>query len=181
MSQSSNPLGSDAKMTVSHINGYLHKLTPAKNFPNLPPGGGVQVDLLAGGAIIAKTDVMPNWYVAARGLNPRIIESTRGESLTFVGPFDSESKWKRSPEDMYNPFTPEKRFKINNVADLKRPGNLITPTPLVLKYLSASQRVDLNSGRWNIIANRGLDEEAQFLAGIGLLKIHFIEANLQLK
>lgn len=182
MSHSSNVLGSNPKkMTVSHINGYLHKLNPTKNFPNLLPGGEEQIDLLAGGAIIAKTDVMPNWYVVARGLKPRIIESTRGESLTFVGPFDSESKWKRSPQDMYNPFTPEKRFKINDVADLKRPGNLITPTPLVLKYLSASQRADLNIGKWNIIANQGLDEEAHFLAGIGFLKIYFIVANLHLK
>ncbi|XP_078383598.1 beta-hexosaminidase-like isoform X2 [Oculina patagonica] len=174
MSHDANPFASNLKkMTVAHIDGYLHKLTPTKAFPNLLPGRDVQVDLYAKGAIVAKTDVMPNWYVTARGLEPRIIESTKGESLKFVGSFDSASKWKRSPQDMYNPYTPEKRFKINNIADLKRPGNLIIPTPLVLKYLSASQTVDLNSGKWNIVAQRGLDREARYLAE--KLKMKFIK------
>lgn len=169
MSHSANPLGSNPKkVTVSHINGYLHQLTPTKHFPNLLPGSDVQVDLSAKGAIVAKTDVMPNWYVAARGLEPSIIESTKGESLSFVGSFNSASKWKRSALDMYNPFTPEERFKMNKIADLKRPGQLIIPTPLALKYLSTSKKVDLNSGQWNIVSHKGLDKEAQYLAGMVL-------------
>lgn len=163
-------------MIVTHINGYLHKLTPTQYFPNLLPDRNVEVDLSASGAIVAKTDVMPNWYVVARGLEPRILESTKGESLKFVGSFNSASKWKRSAQDMYDPFTPEKRFKINNIEDLKRPGNLIVPTPLVLKYESKSQRVDLNDGEWNIVAHRGLDTEAQYLAGMFLRNVlHFPE------
>lgn len=177
MSQNINPLASsNSKMTVTHINGYLHKLTPTQYFPNLLPDRNVDVDLSASGAIVAKTDVMPNWYVVARGLEPRILESTKGESLKFVGSFNSASKWKRSAQDMYDPFTPEKRFKINNIEDLKRPGNLIVPTPLVLKYESKSQRVDLNDGKWNIVAHRGLDTEAQYLAGMFLRNVlHFPE------
>lgn len=168
MSHYVNPLSSNSKMVVSHINGYLHKLKPNKYFPNLHPGRVVQVDLSIQNAIVAKTDVMPNWYVTAYGLEPRIIDSTKGESLKFVGTFNSASKWKRSAQDMYNPFTPEKRFEINNIADLKRPGHLIIPTPLVLKRVSDSQHVDLDSGRWSVVAHRGVEKEAQYLAGMFL-------------
>jgi len=158
-------------MTVIHINGYLHELTPTQHFPNLLPDGKVEVDLSATSVIVAKTDVMPNWYVVAGGLEPRILDSTKGESLKFVGSFNSASQWKRSAQDLYDPFTPEKRYEINDIADLKRPGSLIIPTPLVLKYVSKSQRVDLGDENWNIVAHRGLDKEAQYLAGTFLKNV----------
>ena len=153
------------KMTVSHINGYLHKLRPTRHFQTLLPGKHFKFDLNTQNAIISKTDVMPNWYVAARGLEPRIIQSTAGESLTFVGPFDTPSKWKRTAQDMYNPFTPEKRFNMNNIEDLNRATNLITPTPLVLNFESASQKVNLRCGNWDVIARRSLANEGRYLAG----------------
>ena len=172
MSQNTDPFGSsNLKMTVNHINGYLHELTPTQHFPNLLPDRKVEVDLSASGVIVAKTDVMPNWYVVAGGLEPRILDSTKGESLSFVGSFNSASQWKRSAQDLYDPFTPEKRYKINDIADLKRPGSLIFPTPLVLKYVSKSQRVDLNDGKWNIVAHRGLGKEARYLAGTFLRNV----------
>ena len=172
MSQNTDPFrSSNSKMTVIHINGYLHELTPTQRFPNLLPDHKVKVDLSASGVIVAKTDVMPNWYVVASGLEPRILDSTKGESLNFVGSFNSASQWKRSAQDLYDPFTPEKRYEINDIAGLKRPGSLIIPTPLVLKDVSKSQRVDLNSGKWNIVAHRGLGKEAQYLAGTFLLNM----------
>ena len=175
MRQNTDPFrSSNSKMSVLHINGYLHELTPTQYFPSLLPDRQVEVDLSASGVIVAKTDVMPNWYVVASGLEPRILESTKGESLKFVGPFNSASQWKRSAQDLYDPFTPEKRFEINDIADLKRPGHLIIPTPLVLKYVSKSQRVDLNDGKWNIVADRCLDKEAQYLAGLFLIEMCYI-------
>ena len=181
MSQNTDPFGSASRsqMTVIHRNGYLHELTPTQYFPNLLPDRRVEVDLSASGVIVAKTDVMPNWYVVAGDLEPRILESTKGESLKFVGPFNSASKWKRSAQDLYDPFTPEKRFEINDIADLKSPGQLIIPTPLVLKYVSKSKRVDFNEGKWNIVAERCLDIEAQYLAGMFLRNVlHCLGAGL---
>lgn len=153
------------KMSVIHINGYLHKLKPA-NFPALLPGKNLKFYLSTQNAIVSKTDVMPNWYVAARGLEPRTILSTAGESLKFVGSFDTPSKWKRTAQDTYNPFTPGKRFKMNNIKDLNRAGNLITPTPLDVKIVSASQKVNLRHGTWKVVAQRGLANEGRYLAGM---------------
>ena len=153
------------KLTITHINGHLHKLEPTKHFSNLLPGKDVIFYLSTENAIVSKTDIMPNWYVAASTLEPRIILSTKGESLKFIGPFNTPSKWKRSPQDTYNPFTPEKRFKMNNIADIERAGNLITPTPLVAKILSSSKTVSLCSGTWSIVAQQGLKNEGRYLAG----------------
>lgn len=153
------------KLTITHINGHLHKLEPTKCFSNLLPRKDFKFYLSTENAIVSKTDVMPNWYIAANTLEPRIILSTKGESLKFVGPFNTPSKWKRSPQDTYDPFTPEKRFQMNNIADIKRAGNLITPTPLVLKVLSSSTTVSLFSGTWNVVAREGLENEGRYLAG----------------
>ena len=153
------------KMAVVHIDGYLHKLTPTRHFPSLLPGKELKLDLKAEYSIVSKTDVMPNWYVVARGLEPRIIHSTAGESMKFVGPFDTPSKWKRSGQDMYDPFTPEKRFDNIKVNDIRKAGNLILPTPSALKVKSISQKVNVRCGNWNIIARRSLVNEGQYLAG----------------
>ena len=152
-------------LTITHINGHLHRLEPTEYFSNLLPGKDFKFYLSTENAIVSKTDVMPNWYIAANTLEPRIIQSTKGESLKFVGPFDTPSKWKRSPQDTYDPFTPEKRFQINNIADIKRAGNLIIPTPLVLNVLSSSKAVSLFSGTWNVVARQGLHNEGRYLAG----------------
>lgn len=153
------------ELTITHINGYLHKMKPTKYFPNLLPGKDFKFYISAQGAIVSKTDVMPNWYVAARGLEPRIILSTKGEELKFVGAFNTPSKWKRSLADTYNPFSPEKRYEMNNIADLNRAGNLITPTPLVLKVVSKTQKADLRCGTWTVLARRSLASEGRYLAG----------------
>ena len=153
------------KMAVVHIDGYLHKLTPTRHFPRLLPGKELKLDLKAEYSIVSKTDVMPNWYVVARGLEPRIIHSTAGESMKFVGPFDTPSKWKRSGQDMYDPLTPEKRFDNIKVNDIRKAGNLILPTPSALKVKSITQKVNLRCGNWNIIARRSLVNEGQYLAG----------------
>jgi hexosaminidase len=66
---------------------------------------------------VARTDVFPNWYLVAPGLEPRTVVNTAGESLDWVGDFDSENKWKRydykitgaEAHDRYDPFSPAVR------------------------------------------------------------------------
>lgn len=52
---------------------------------------------------------MPNWYVWAEGLTSRDIESTQGDTLTFVGPFERPEQYQRYADDGWSPFTPESR------------------------------------------------------------------------
>ncbi|CAH3143871.1 unnamed protein product [Pocillopora meandrina] len=165
LSNRADPLVMSRKeISVSHVNGYLQVIKPTKTFLDLVPSGKKKLDLTAFGSIVAKTDVMPNWYITAPGLQPRIIKSTKGESLKFVGSFDSALKWKRSELDNFNPFTPEKRFDMNNVVDLKGPGKLILPTPVVLKNGSSFKMMDLKDGKWMVISQKGLEDEGQYLS-----------------
>ena len=150
---------------VKHINGYLHRLQPTDKFKTLKTGKSAKYFLYAQSAMVAKTDIMPNWYVAADGLEPRIIRSTSGEDLNFVGSFDTCSKWKRSVMDTYNPLTPAKRYQINDIADRKAIRNVIIPTPLEINYLSSSQRVNFRQGSWHVVAKEILNSEAHYLAG----------------
>ena len=53
-------------------------------------------------------------FVSSDGLFPRVIKSTR-ETFSFLLPYDTPAKWKRSREDAYNPLTPQ-----GNVTNMKR-------------------------------------------------------------
>ena len=59
---------------------------------------------------VSKSDVMPNWYMASPGLEPRLIEST-ADGQDFVSDFDLPQQYKRYEQDSYEPFTPEDRYK----------------------------------------------------------------------
>ena len=47
-------------------------------------GETLELSFEFGGAMVARTDIFPNWYVAVNGTDPRIVECTRGEHLHFV-------------------------------------------------------------------------------------------------
>lgn len=158
-------LNPNNQFEITHLNGYLHSMKPTRHFSNLHPNKAFKFYVRAQGAIVSKTDVMPNWYIAALKLTPRVIRCTEGESLKFVGPFNTPAKWKQSPADSYDPLKPEKRYNMNNIADLRRAGNLITPTPLVLNIVNPLKTIKLRSRDWSIVTRRGLDNEGQYLAG----------------
>ena len=68
----------------------------------------------------------------ARGLEARTINSTAGEALEFVGPFDTKEKWKRNKKDLYDPYTTRKRYELNDIEDLgKAPLKVNLPLRVV--------------------------------------------------
>lgn len=150
---------------VTHINGCQHKFEPTASFSGLAGFQSLMVDFDAENWNVARTDVMPNWYIAAEGLQARTITSTSGEDLSFVGPFDSPKKWKRIPSDKYDPYTPQKRYTINDINNLKKPGQLIIPSPQEILGLDESKKINLRTGDWSIVAGADLKKEASFLAG----------------
>lgn len=96
---------------------------------------------------------------------PRIIKSTSGEALTFVGKFDTTEKSVRGDDDIYRPFTPEQRFKRNRVARLLA-ENRILPTPLSVQPLLPKTVLIVASNNWNIVYGPELHNEASYLKGI---------------
>ncbi|CAH1791533.1 unnamed protein product, partial [Owenia fusiformis] len=111
----------------------------------------------------SRSDVMPNWYVAADGLEPRTIQSTASEDIDFVSAFDSTEKWKRYESDKYDPYTPEKRFTINAVQDdLGAAQHLVLPTPVKVEVDDTST-VSISTGDWVIVIKDNLQQEAKYL------------------
>ena len=114
--------------------------------------------------------MLPNWYVASEGPTalPRLIKSTSGESLKFVGSFDTMEKSIRGDEDIYRPFNPEQRFKRNRVTRLVA-ENRILPTPLTVQPLVPKTVLVVSSNNWNVVYRQELYNEANYLKGTVLL------------
>ena len=107
-------------MRIFYINGCLYNFEPTENFENIEQNKKLKFQFEVKYFAVARTDIMPNWFITGKGLQAKAIISTAGEHLTFVGPFDTKAKWKRYINDQYNPFTPGQRYDINDVKDLSR-------------------------------------------------------------
>ncbi|XP_031565071.1 uncharacterized protein LOC116300354 [Actinia tenebrosa] len=156
------PGGPGVKLT--HINGCLHKMEPTDDFEDLGPGSEVKVEFKVKYFAVARTDIMPNWYVAASGLEPRTIKNTIGEGLEFVGDFKSEKQWRRYTEDQYHPYSPEQRYDKIDIKDLGASPLLLIPTPLHVSGWNNTQRMSLVKTTWTMSVGSGLKNEATFLA-----------------
>ena len=149
-----------------HVNGVLYKMAPAANFTDLAPQGEVTVNFNPGGTQIATTDIMPDWYVSSQDRTSKTITSTAGESLFFVGPFDTKEKWKRSNADLYNGgYTPQERYTKNEMEDLKSAPIRVIPTPVSVRMSGTGRKVDIGTGDWVIVAPDHLMREAELLRG----------------
>lgn len=105
---------------------------------------------------------------------PRIIKSTSGESLKFVGSFDTMEKSIRADEDMYRPFTPQQRFKRNRIAQVE-PENRILPTPLSVQPIVPKTTLVVASNNWKILYGQDLHSEANYLRGV-IMRDIFLES-----
>lgn len=150
-------------LRLNHVTGSLFSIQPTPDFKPLKPNGSLKVVILCSGPIAARTDISPNWYVSACGVQSRIIEATRGVSLDFVADFDTPEKWKRSSKDTYNPYTPETRYNMYDTADLGGPGVVVLPTPADVS-LTPTESLNLD-GDFVIVTAADFQAEALFLSG----------------
>ena len=148
----------------THINGCLHKFETTTDFRDIAAGSSFTFEFVADYWSVARTDVMPRWYVTAEGLSPRVIKNTDDEELKFVGNFDTEEKWKRFVADRYNPYTPKERYDKYYIAhDLESVQYKIIPTPVEMT-LETDNHVIVESD-WKVFDQAGLESEAALLKG----------------
>ncbi|XP_074608369.1 beta-hexosaminidase-like isoform X3 [Acropora palmata] len=146
----------------THINGCLHKFETTTDFRDIAAGSSFTFEFVADYWSVARTDVMPRWYVTAEGLSPRVIKNTDDEELKFVGNFDTEEKWKRFVADRYNPYTPKERYDKYYIAhDLESVQYKIIPTPVEMT-LETDNHVIVESD-WKVFDQAGLESEAALL------------------
>lgn len=147
-------------VTFTHIQGCLFSM---KTTATLFSGQSKKIRYTAMNWSIARTDIMPNWYVYMKGLQPRILNSTAGESLDFVKPFLTAKQYKRTgPSDVYHPFSPRERYGKNAVEDARRPMTPVLPTPE--KFYDSNDRMNITPNEWVIVSGGNVIKEATYLS-----------------
>lgn len=157
-----NPLGyvipGDSGIKFTHVDGCLTKFETTSDFKEITTGDSLTFKFKADAWSVARTDVMPSWFITAEGLSPRVITNTDDEELNFVGNFDTKEKWKRSTKDVYNPYTPKQRYEKDFVSDLKSAPYDVIPTPVSIT-LDEEDGVTITS-QWTVYIQAGLENEA---------------------
>lgn len=171
-----------AGVNLSHLNGCIFKLCPLKSFTPLHEGESLTFQFNAQHYSASRSDILPNWYIHVEGLDPRIIKTTEGESLEFVGPFDTPKRYKRFDYtlpsgkrryDIYQPFTPEVRFfrYSEDKSDSVHMKDVI-PTPVHYEVKS-DRTLTIKPKWWKIAACEGqFLKEANYLSGNYCLPIY---------
>ena len=69
-------------------------------------------------------------------------------------------------DDLFEPFTPEVRYKKNLVRDLKTAPKIILPTPYSIQLSEDNSELLVDGNTWTIIYEKGLENEAKYLYGM---------------
>jgi hexosaminidase len=156
------------------VNGDLNRLM-LKPGATLRPGARYIVKLWGAGAHHSTAFPMPNMYLAANGVEARVIEATRPvidpdtglERLPFVAPMTDEARLATgSAEDKTVWQTPERAYDAFAARGAATPSDIaILPTPLEAKILPGKP-IDLTRGVTLALAGVARDEIAAALAGL---------------
>ena len=170
-------------LTLEHIQGDLHRLSPTAQFKGLAAGEALTIE--AGGApsVVSYSDFMPRAFIVAGKLQPEIFRNTDTEDLTrFVAPFrraEQLYRYQQPQPDLYKVADSNSRYQDNLAvnapiaADL-RVADQIIPTPKQQQLTGG--RVQLDK-QWTIRFAGRLSSEAAYLqerfaqAGLALHKI----------
>ncbi len=170
-------------LTLEHIQGDLHRLSPTAQFKGLAAGEALTIE--AGGApsVVSYSDFMPRAFIVAGKLQPEIFRNTDTEDLTrFVAPFrraEQLYRYQQPQPDLYKVADSNSRYQDNLAvnaplaADL-RVADQIIPTPKQQQLTGG--RVQLDK-QWTIRFAGRLSNEAAYLqerfaqAGLALHKV----------
>lgn len=156
---------------VTHIMGDLHKLEPTDKFTGFPAKQAVEIPVVNEYWQLFVTDMLPRWYVTAKGATAKVIANTDTEDLfQFVTPLDGQ--WKRTPDDKNILMTAEARFEKNSdvrALNLSTLRGQIVPTPQKVKI--SGQDVDLSKGVKLDLSALGADAQEAVKSRFALLGV----------
>lgn len=114
-SSSHRVLGSgSAQFALSHIEGDLYRLSPSAGFTSFGAGEKKTISLTVEGCVISESQLLPRYYWAAAGLEPRVAQNTDSEDLSsFVAPFTTPEQLKCGAGDVSVLATGVTRFLEN--------------------------------------------------------------------
>ncbi len=145
------------ELSLEHINGDIHQVLPTMNFSGFHAGETKTLKLWVKSTLISESELMPNYWLAAKDLTPAVIESTRTtidpdtglEIQPYVVSFDDINKQLKSvPGDINEYASPQWLFQHNkksNVAS-EHLAFAVIPTPKSITITDKNSRVDLSLG-----------------------------------
>nr|WP_193988468.1 family 20 glycosylhydrolase [Lelliottia steviae] len=143
---------------IEHINGDIHRISAKQAFKDMPANTTFAVQFYSQESQITRSEFLPNFILAAPGLDSKVIASTKTsvdnetqlELQPYLQPFTTDAQLQVSDDDetpwmganyLYDSYT-KPTFKT-------APLGLI-PSPIKLEQLSSS-RIDLSKGI-NVVA-----------------------------
>jgi hexosaminidase len=171
---------SSREFSIEHLVGDLHRLEPTAEFTGFVSGVPQVIPLVGDGWQVSEFDPMPNYYVVADGLEPRVIASTRPgvadtglEFLPFVEPFSRLEQFRGHPQDENVWATAPVLFDRNgDVASLEDAvATAIIPTPAEVVVARPGARLDLAPGIAVDAAGVGRSDLAAALARLDALGV----------
>ncbi|XP_076448694.1 uncharacterized protein LOC143285315 [Babylonia areolata] len=160
----------DQGVRFRHIQGGLFSMELDAGFEPIPSGGTKIIRFLSENYSVARTDVLPNWYLAKPGLEPRTVVNTAGEKLDWVEDFARVNQWKRydyktedaEGHDRYDPYTAAARYRVNEVEDLGRVGKHVLPSPVDMS-VREDRHLNLLTKDWVIFSPPAFRSQAVML------------------
>ena len=151
--------GTEAEITVEHINGDLWRLSPTERFAPLAPGDERRLSLLGRGAVTRRSDAPAGPYM--------VFGDGRAEAAAdyTIAPFRDIERLRRSAGDQMPVATTGRLFERNRAAEalpLEQVGRVV-PTPV--RLAPGSGHVVLEPA-WKVYFDAGLEGEARALIDI---------------
>lgn len=165
----------DYKVKYRHVTGSLFSISPAEGFHDILPNSTRMVEHKAKNWAVSKSDFLPNWYLKADNLEPRLIKSTN--SSQFAGDISSAKQWKRFKYDRYNPFTSQDRYERFYTLYAFTNGPSVIPKPKNF-FESRSFGEFTVDETWTIGATKGTRKIAKLLSSKSHQKKILIHNNM---
>ncbi|KAJ8306902.1 hypothetical protein KUTeg_014986 [Tegillarca granosa] len=153
-------------LRIHHLSGYLYKITPDKEkFENLVLNANISIQFKSRNFISTKTDVLPNWYVSAKNIPPKIIVSTLESKFKTSILVVNASSMMRYANDMTRKLSVEDRYELNDkyVIDIGRAPNIVIPTPYNTSIENDVYLVV--SSNWVVLESKHFINEVKYLSG----------------
>lgn len=151
------------EFTFAHVNGNLYSLSPSDSFGGLQAGVPTRLTIRALGSMVSETDLFPNYYLAAPGLEARTVVSTRVkqnpdtglEERPYVVPYAEEAEvFQRSVNDKTQRATAKAIYEANqsytqgagDVDKILTTALMILPTPQLVEPAKNGGFIDISTG-----------------------------------
>jgi len=146
--------------TIAHINGDIHQLSPKLSFSGFKAKKTKKVKLWVKSTLITKSELMPNYWLSSKGLQPVVIKSTQTffdketglEQQPWVMSFNNIAKQIKSSIDDVNQYA-SLAWLYENEAALEQfdqstdhVAYAIIPTPKSVKFLDETKLFNFSNG-----------------------------------